>query len=395
MRIFIHDRPGHPFQVQLSRELAGRGHQVLYSYGSFFQTPNSPPTKRAGDPESFQIEAIGMDRPFEKYSLVRRRFQEIAYGRRLSAQIKDFGPEAAVFTNMPPDAQWVAYRECGRPGVRLIYWLQDLYGIAIDRIFKKRVPLLGSLIGRYYIGLERKMLAQSDAVVLITDDFQPLMRQWRIDSGKTHVIPNWAPLEELPVRPRQNHLARELGVADKFCFLYSGTLGIKHDPEPLLQLAIHFSGNEEVVILVISEGPGADWLKGRKQERGLHNLRLVHYQTYERFPDVLGSADVLVAMVRPDAGSFSVPSKVLSYLCARRPLLLAVPEENLAARIVSQNRAGLVVAAADVMGFIKAADRLAGSPSLREELATNGRAYAERQFDIERICDEFEGIIVR
>jgi len=30
MRIGIHDFSGHPFQVQLSRELASRGHEVVH-----------------------------------------------------------------------------------------------------------------------------------------------------------------------------------------------------------------------------------------------------------------------------------------------------------------------------------------------------------------------------
>ncbi|RMF52223.1 MAG: glycosyltransferase WbuB, partial [Bacteroidetes bacterium] len=32
MRILVHDYAGHPFQVQLSRALARRGHDVLHAY---------------------------------------------------------------------------------------------------------------------------------------------------------------------------------------------------------------------------------------------------------------------------------------------------------------------------------------------------------------------------
>ena len=75
-------------------------------------------------------------------------------------------------------------------------------------------------------------------------------------------------------------------------------------------------------------------------------------------PDVLGSADVLVAILEADAGVFSVPSKVLSYFCAGRPVLLAVPRENLAAKIVVESGAGLVVEPSDVAGFCRAAQQL-------------------------------------
>jgi len=58
MRIHLHDFAGHPFQVQLSRRLAQRGHDVLHSHGAQVVTgrgrldvaDDDPPTLRiAGD----------------------------------------------------------------------------------------------------------------------------------------------------------------------------------------------------------------------------------------------------------------------------------------------------------------------------------------------------------
>jgi glycosyltransferase involved in cell wall biosynthesis len=134
-------------------------------------------------------------------------------------------------------------------------------------------------------------------------------------------------------------------------------------------------------------------LKERKQEQGVENLLLTGYQPFAQLPDVLGSADILVAILEPEAGIFSVPSKVLSYLCAQRPVLLAVPPENLAARIVSKSKAGLVVHPADEDAFVAAADTLVQNAGLRQQYAANALAYAVEHFDINRIGDRFERII--
>ena len=48
----------------------------------------------------------------------------------------------------------------------------------------------------------------------------------------------------------------------------------------------------------------------------------------------------------------------------------------------------------DVDGFIAAARRLLGDPALRENLASNGRRYAEATFDVRAIADRFEHILV-
>jgi glycosyltransferase involved in cell wall biosynthesis len=108
---------------------------------------------------------------------------------------------------------------------------------------------------------------------------------------------------------------------------------------------------------------------------------------------VFASADVLVAILEPDSGVFCVPSKVLSYMCAARALLLAVPSENLSARIVKNNHAGLVVPPDNVADFLSSAERLYTNAELRRELGQAARKYAEKNFDFQRICDRFETIL--
>ena len=55
---------------------------------------------------------------------------------------------------------------------------------------------------------------------------------------------------------------------------------------------------------------------------------------------------------------------------------------------------GLVVDPDDEAGFIAAAQRLRDDAALRATLGSNGRNYAERTFDIQRIADQFEAILV-
>ena len=131
---------------------------------------------------------------------------------------------------------------------------------------------------------------------------------------------------------------------------------MKHNPDLLLGLALQYRGDPSVLVVVVSEGIGAEWLRKESAARGLDNLLLFPYQPFAMLPDLLASGDVLVSVLEEDAGVFSVPSKVLSYLCAGRALLLAVPAENLAARLVRENHAGLTVAPADKTGFLRAAE---------------------------------------
>jgi glycosyltransferase involved in cell wall biosynthesis len=197
----------------------------------------------------------------------------------------------------------------------------------------------------------------------------------------------------MPIRPRENDWSRQHGLAGGVRFIYSGTLAMKHNPALLLELARMLERDTSGELIVVSEGAGVEWLAEQASRQGLTTLRCLGFQPFEAMPDVQGSADVLVAILEADAGVFSVPSKVLSYLCAGRPVLLAVPGENLAARIVVESGAGLVVEPSDTSGFCAAAQRLIDSPQLRAELGQAARRYAETHFDIRRIGDQFERIL--
>jgi glycosyltransferase involved in cell wall biosynthesis len=120
---------------------------------------------------------------------------------------------------------------------------------------------------------------------------------------------------------------------------------------------------------------------------------LLPFQPFEELPMALAAADVLVAILEPDASVFAVPSKVLTYLCARRPLLLAVPAENLAARIVESVGAGIVVSPTDVTGFLRASEKLISDTELCRTMAENGYGYALTEFNIEKVAGRFGSIL--
>jgi glycosyltransferase involved in cell wall biosynthesis len=230
-------------------------------------------------------------------------------------------------------------------------------------------------------------------VVAITEDFAPTLAAWGIDRTDCTVIENWAPLADLPSRDRDNEWRIRRGLGDRFVFLYTGTLGLKHRPELLYHLAAQHVDDAEVV--VISEGMGEARLREMLRERPLPNLRLLPFQPIDQYPDVLGAADVLVALLEPTAGTFSVPSKVLSYLCAGRPILAAIPPENLAARTIDRAGAGLVVPPTDEEAFLVAAKQLVVDGVVRTAAGGRARAYAEATFDTEVITDRFQQVIER
>jgi glycosyltransferase involved in cell wall biosynthesis len=392
MRIIVHDYAGHPFQVQLSRELAARGHEILHLYCGSTHTPQAELRRRENDPK-LEIRGISLSQRIPKTSFLTRLRLEMQYGPSLLAECERFEPDVVISANTPSIPQNRLARWCLREGVRLVSWVQDIYGLAAYRLLGRKLPVAGHLAGRYFIALDRDSARRSDAIVVIADDFADVLTKWGIDRRRIHTIHNWAPLEDMPMGPRDNEWSRRHGMTDGLRFVYSGTLAMKHNPALLLELARILNRNSSGELIVVSEGAGVEWLAEQAAREELGSLRCFGFQPFEDLPNVLGSADVLVAILEADAGVFSVPSKVLSYLCAGRPVLLAVPKRNLAAKIVAECGAGPVVEPADIRGFCAEAQHLIDSPILREQHGRAARQYAETHFDIRRIGDQFEAIL--
>lgn len=393
MRILVHDFAGHPFQIQLSRELASRGHDVLHLYcASLSTTPQGSLLRRSDDPPSFQVKGVSLDEAVRKSKFIKRWQQEREYGRRAVAAMIDFQPDVVVSGNTPLDAQRMLLRAATARSARFVFWVQDVIGEATKRILGEKSRLLAATVGSFYQRLERRLLSGSDALVVITQDFQPLFDSWGV-STKSHLIENWAPLDELPSVSRDNEWARRHDLVDKQCLIYTGTLGMKHNPQLLVDLATSLRNELDVRVVVTSQGVGADWLKGQKKQLGLENLMILGFQSFENMPAVMGTSDILVAILEPDAGVFSVPSKVLSYLTAARPLLLAVPAENLASKIVKETGAGVVVEPSNSSAFVREAKKLLTDEQRQLEMGQRARAYSEQTFDISTIADRFEEVL--
>ncbi len=389
-RVLVHDYSGHPFQVQLSRALAGRGDRVLHLHSSRFQTPKGPLARRPADPATLAIDNVDIGEPFEKYRYVRRVFQERRYGRLLADRIASFGADVVLSANSPLDAQAAALHRARHDGSAFVFWLQDVNSLAIARMLAGRAGVLGRVAAMRFSQLERRLLQRSDGVVAITDDFTPILAEWGVDPTKVTVIENWAPIDDITPMPKMNAWSKGHGIADVPVILYSGTLGLKHDPSLILRLARELP---EARVVIVSEGLGADWL--REHGSGVHNLYLLPFQPFHQLSEVLASADVLLALLEPDAGVFSVPSKVLSSFAAGRPILGSIPGRNLAARTIVREGAGVVVEPRQPEALVTSARALLADAPARDRHGKAARAYAEKAFDINLIAEKFNDVIER
>lgn len=390
MRVVLHDYSGHPFQAQLARALAARGHEVDHVSCTSYVSGKGRLERVPGDPAGLTFSAVPLRSEFAKYSPLKRLSQEVAYARLFLRHLRRGPrPDVLVMCNVPLLAHWLVWlRTRATPQV---FWHQDVYSLAWSGVLRTRLGVLGALPARALEAMERAISRSAGRVVVIADTFLPVHRRWGTPPGRILVQPNWAPVDELTPRPREgNPWAADHDLGDRPVLLYSGTLGLKHDTAVFGELVARVREQlPETVLVVVSAGTAAQAL-----HRPQDGIVVLPYQPFAALPDMFGAADLLLTVLEPDASDYSVPSKTLSYLCAGRPVLALVPRSNPAFAIVA-DAGGLAYDLAATPVATVAADtaRLLRDGPERDRRGAAARAYAEEHFDVAVIADRFEQVL--
>lgn len=385
MKILIHDYAGHPFQTQLSQELAKRGHSVTHAYFVGDQGPKG--TMVDSDEFDLTFAPVGITGDYSKSNFLKRWVGDRQYGTAIKKLIVELSPDLVISGNSPTEIQEQIVKACKSVNSRFVYWCQDFYSIAASRLLPKKLPVIGNFIGLYYRFLEKRQMHSADHIVHITESFCDQTDVWGVSRDKISIIPNWGAIDEIDMLDQSNAWSKDNGLEGDKAIVYSGTLALKHNPDLLLSVA---NSDENAKMVVICAGVGKDYLTEEKEKKSLENLKILPLQPFDVFPQVLASATILVAVIEREAGEFSVPSKILSYLCAGRPIVLAAPKENLASKIVSDTGAGLVVEPEDIEGFVASVSHFLSDEAAMKKAGKAGRDYAEKTFLIGNVADSFE-----
>ena len=96
---------------------------------------------------------------------------------------------------------------------------------------------------------------------------------------------------------------------------------------------------------------------------------------------MLASADVLLLPQRQEVVDTVVPSKLLTYLSCRRPVIAAVSDKSEAAQLLQKHEAGIVVPAQNSAALVAAIEHLQAHPEQAARLAAQGLEVVYSEFE--------------
>jgi colanic acid biosynthesis glycosyl transferase WcaI len=228
-------------------------------------------------------------------------------------------------------------------GVPFVFEIGDLWPASIAAVGAMKKNLALSLVEKLELFLYRR----STRVAALTTSFKENLVERGIDKNKIAVVINGVDLARYAPRPRDEGLAKEWGLENKFVVGYIGTHGMAHALGNVLNAAERMQNNDTVRFLLAGAGAERDALMKDAERRTLNNIVFMPRQPKEMMPAIWSLCDVALVHLK-DSPVFAgvIPSKIFEAQAMGLPILLAAPEGE-ASRIVLNDKAGIHIAAED------------------------------------------------
>lgn len=226
--------------------------------------------------------------------------------------------------------------------------------------------------------VELFLYRRSAAIVALTPAFKENLVSRGIDGDKIPIVINGVDTDRFRKTPRDDALAAEWGLKDRFVIGYIGTHGMAHGLSNVLDAAGDLPENDPVTFLFVGDGAERDDLIGQAAQKALDNVRFIESQPRERMPGIWSVCDVALVHLR-DSAVFSevIPSKIFEAMAMGIPILLVAPK-GVASDIVLSTRSGVWVPAEQPHRLAHIAARLAEKSRLLEKLGRRGSASSGR-----------------
>lgn len=248
------------------------------------------------------------------------------------------------------------------------------------------VRILNKLNTRLYDAAERIIVVGRDMKELVTSQLSA-----KTDTAnKIVVIQNWAALEEIePLPRRDNPLLKELGLIDKFVFLYAGNMGHPQDLESVVQCADKLKGDARFHFLFIGSGVKRKWLEREVADKKLINVTVIAPRPRSEQKIFLNACDVgLVPLVNKMYG-VAMPSRTYNFLAAGKPILALTDNESEVVKVIEDDRVGWFVPPHDAEKLRAKVLEIYADRERLPEMAERARRTALDKYSVTTAIEKF------
>ena len=271
------------------------------------------------------------------------------------------------------------------------------YVLNVQDLFPQNAIDLGVLRGRlpigFYRSMESRVYKRAAAITVHSEGNCRVVRAGVANPSRVTVVRNWVDLESYRTAGNGASFRSRHELEGVFLVLFAGVMGYAQDLDTVLEAARRLKSNREIVFLLVGDGVEKAALMRKAQAAGIGNVRFMNWVSQEAYPELVAAVDVGLVTLRKSMKTPVVPSKLLGYMAAGKPVVSSLNSESDAIPIIDESGCGFNVDVESPDAMAEAIEKLWKSPESARGMGERGRAYALAHFSRTRAVDDYEWIL--
>lgn len=308
---------------------------------------------------------------------------EYLFLRAVKKYFKDVKFDLVLYSTPPITFTKVIDFVKKRDGAQSYLLLKDIFPQnAVDMKMMKK----GSLIYNFFHAKEKKLYQISDSIGCMSEANRNyiIKHNPELDRSKIEVNPN--SINPLPFREiaelEKSSIKKKFGIPhDKKVFIYGGNLGVPQGLDFLLETILASKDFDEAFFLVVGSGTEFDRISAWFDKNKPENAILLSGLPKQEYDTLLKACDVGMIFLHRDFTIPNFPSRLLSYLEFKLPVLVAADTNTDIGTEVEKNKCGISVEAGNLPQMVEAIRYFVNADNTQiKEYKENARHFLEREF---------------
>ncbi len=250
----------------------------------------------------------------------------------------------------------------------------------------------GSVLHKMFRLKERKLYALSDKIGCMSpaNCKYVIEHNSEIDASKIELCPNAIEVikqSELSDNERDS-LIEKIGIPNgKTLFIYGGNLGKPQGIDFLLQVISENERSSNSYIIIVGSGTEYSKVKLWFEVNTPHNAKLLAALPKDKYDKLIKICDVGLIFLDPRFTIPNYPSRLLSYMENKMPVLIASDSTTDMGQIAESAGFGLWSLSGDIQSYMKHFYGLANNAALRKDMGLKAFSFLQANYTIDKVAD--------
>ena len=271
-----------------------------------------------------------------------------------------------------------------RDGAKTYLLLKDIFPQnAVDIGMMSKTGIKGILY-RYFRKKEKKLYALSDRIGCMSpaNVAYVIKHNPEVVADKVEVCPNCIDPVDMSIDADERRRLREYyGIPkDRTVLVYGGNLGKPQGIHFLMECLQNQKDNDKAFFLIVGDGTEYEKLRSFVMDGTVSNVKLLKHLPRDEYDRMIAACDVGMIFLDRRFTIPNYPSRLLSYMQARLPVLAVTDTNTDIGKTIVENELGRWCESGDLEAFARQLDKMNGCD--RSALGQNAWNYLNRHYHV-------------